>query len=105
DSAMVLVAGPDLPFEVIDHHLGEIDAGEALRAAEAAGREHVDLHELVSDDVQADEEHAVLHELRADDFNDAAHGVSDLALMRLPARAHVAARLSLGADATEGGAL
>src|SRR6185369_7282538 len=48
---------------------GEIDAFEALGAAEPAGAEHVDFHQLVAHDIQAHEEHAVGDQLGPHDFH------------------------------------
>ena len=63
-----VAAQGDFAFQVLNNGHGEINAGEAGDAGQAAGAEDVNLHELVLDDVQADEEHAVAHELGTNGF-------------------------------------
>src|SRR5215203_366132 len=66
---------PNLALERLDHHVGKVNAGDALGAAESARAEDVDLHEFVAHDVESDQKHAVGHELRARQFGEGQHVV------------------------------
>ncbi len=68
----------DFSLQRVNDVLVEVDLRELLGAAEAAGAEDVDLHQLVADDVQADQEHAVLNQFGPHDFGDSQLQVADL---------------------------
>ena len=78
--------------------LGRLQVADA---GEPAGREDVDLEDLVAHDVEPDHEQAVLHEFRTHHIGDGEHLLGYGHLLGLPLHVHVRAQLALGGDAAE----
>ena len=83
----------------------EVDLRELLSAAQTTGAEDVDLHQLVTDDVQADEKHAVLNQFGSHDLGDSSGLEVTSGRRQLSACVNVAAHVATAADATKRGVL
>jgi hypothetical protein len=90
-----------LALERLNHCMREVDLLEALRAPQPTGAEDIDLHQLITDDVEADEEHAVLHQLGPDDLSDTQVRAADFGLRLLSAGVDVASHVIARADAAK----
>ena len=54
----------NLAFQGLNNSVSEVDPLKHTSAAKSAGAEHIDLHQLAANDVQADEEHPIFDQFR-----------------------------------------
>ena len=89
----------DLAFEVADHRGADVDVVELVDVRDAAGREDVDLEDLVAHQIDADEVEAVGHQARAQQIADAPLGLREVGAPPRAADVHVVADVVLRAHA------
>jgi hypothetical protein len=99
DRFPVHAAELDLAFEVTDDGGADVDVVELVDVGDAAGREHVDLEDLVADQIDTHEVEAVRHQPWTEQVADALLRVREVRAPPRAADVHVVANVVFGTHA------